>query len=69
MSFPGIDVSASNKAGETVFGFAEKYFNEEIATVLKEAGGFIAEMKEEIGEMEEIQIEEEPSLANGGLKN
>ena len=62
MSFPGIDVNASNKAGETALGIAEKYFNEEIATVIREAGGSVMARKEEIQEIEEIQIEKDPPL-------
>lgn len=37
LSFPGINVKALNKAGETALSIAEKYFNEEIASILREA--------------------------------
>lgn len=62
LSYPGIHVNASNRAGETALGIAEKYFNEEIAGVLRQAGGSETGTKEEIEEIGETQIENVPRL-------
>lgn len=46
LSFPGIDVNALNKAGETALNIAEKYFNEDIASILREANTEITKNEE-----------------------
>ncbi|RZS27093.1 hypothetical protein BHM03_00060531 [Ensete ventricosum] len=42
LSVGGIDINAVNKAGETALSIAEKFANEEIASILREFGAVVA---------------------------
>ncbi|ONK77291.1 uncharacterized protein A4U43_C02F5030 [Asparagus officinalis] len=59
LSFPGIDVNALNKTGETALNVAEKYFNEEIASILRE---------EDINVTKNDQVHPAPSRSPNQLK-